>query len=122
DSFAVADQVSAVWPQRLTFRVRCGNQDARVETNLAGEHLLPSVLAALTTAVCCGVPLEQAASAVRNVQPIPGRMCPMFLPNGACIIRDDFNATFPTVISSLDFLARAQVSRRIVILGDVLDA
>lgn len=120
-SFAVADQVSAVWPQRLAFRVRCENQSARVETNFAGEHLLPSALAAIATAVHCGVPLEQAAAVIRNVQPVPGRMCPMFLPNGACIIRDDFNAALPTFLSALDFLGKAQASRRIVIVGDILD-
>jgi UDP-N-acetylmuramoyl-tripeptide--D-alanyl-D-alanine ligase len=122
DSFAVADQVSAQWPHRLTFRVTCQNQGAQVETNFAGEHLLPSVLAALTAGVCCGVPLEHAAQAIGKAEPVPGRMSPMFLPNGACVIRDDFNATLPTVISGLDFLARAQVSRRIVIVGDILDA
>jgi UDP-N-acetylmuramoyl-tripeptide--D-alanyl-D-alanine ligase len=122
DSFVVADQVSAVWPQRLTFRAQCGDQSAHVETNLAGEHMLIPVLAALAAAVCCGVSLEKAASAIRNVEPVPGRMSPTLLPNGACIIRDDFNATLPTVKSGLDFLAQAQVSRRIVIVGDVLDA
>ena len=122
DSFAVADQVSAEWPQRLSFRVRCQNQVAQVETDLVGEHLLVPALAALTAAVCCGIALEQAAQAIKTVQPVPGRMSPMYLPNGACIIRDDFNATLPTVQSGLNFLARAQVSRRIVIVGDILDA
>jgi len=121
DSFAVADQVSAEWPQRLTFRVQCQNQSAQVETNFAGEHLLTSVLAALTTAVVCRVPLEQAAQAIKTVQPVPGRMSPMYLPNGACVIRDDFNATLPSLIAGLEFLAKAQASRRIVVAGDVLD-
>jgi len=116
-----ADQVSAAWPERLNFRVRCGRESTQVESNFPGEHLLASVLAALATAVCCGVPLEQAAAAIGNVQPVAGRMCPMFLPNGACVIRDEFNATFPSLIAGLDFLARAQASRRIVVVGDVLD-
>ena len=120
-SFVVADQVSAAWPQRLSFRVRCGDQSAFVQTNFVGEHLLLSSLAAITTAVCCGLTLEQAAAAIKNVQPITGRMAPLYLPNGACIIRDDFNATFPTFLASLEFLAQAQVSRRIVIMGDLLD-
>jgi UDP-N-acetylmuramoyl-tripeptide--D-alanyl-D-alanine ligase len=120
-SFVVADQVSAVWPQRLSFRVRRGEQSAFVQTNFAGEHLLLSSLAAITTAVCCGLTLEQAATAIRNVQPVPGRMSPMLLPNGACIIRDDFNATFPAFLVALEFLAQAQASRRIVMMGDILD-
>jgi UDP-N-acetylmuramoyl-tripeptide--D-alanyl-D-alanine ligase len=90
-SFVLADQISGAWPQRLTFRVRCGDQSARIETNLLGEHFLPAVLAAVTTAVNCGVPLEQCAAALKIVQPVLGRMYPMHLANGACIIRDEFN-------------------------------
>src|SRR5579859_1952864 len=120
-SFVLADQVSAVWPQRLSFRVRCGDRSAFVQTNFLGEHLLLSSLAAITTAVCCGLTLEQAAAAIQKVEPVPGRMSPLLLPNGACIIRDDFNATFPTFLASLEFLAQAQASRRIVLMGDILD-
>ncbi len=122
NSSVIADQVSAAWPQRLTFRARSGNESVPVATNFVGEHTLTPVMAALTAAVHCGVRLEQAALAIGNVQPVPGRMSPMFLPNGACVIRDDFNATLPTVIAGLDFLAQARVSRRIVVVGDILDA
>jgi UDP-N-acetylmuramoyl-tripeptide--D-alanyl-D-alanine ligase len=119
--FVSADQISALWPQRLSFRVHCGGQTALVETNFVGEHFLPSVLASITVAVCCGLTLQQAAAALRSVQPVAGRMSPMFLPNGACIIRDDFNATLPSLKSGFAFLSQAQASRRIVIMGDVLD-
>ncbi len=120
-SSVVADQISSAWPQRLTFRVLYGAQSARIETNLLGEHFLPSVLAAVTTAVSCGVPLEQCVAALKNVQPVLGRMSPMHLANGACIIRDEFNANLPSLMAGLDFLAQAQASRRIVVVGDVLD-
>jgi UDP-N-acetylmuramoyl-tripeptide--D-alanyl-D-alanine ligase len=121
-SFLVADQVSAVWPRRLSFRVQCGNQSSQVETNFPGAHLLPSVLASLTTAILCGLSLEQAATAIKTVQPVPGRMNPVLLPNGAWVIRDDFNSTFPTLLAGLEFLAQAQASRRIIVMGDVLDS
>jgi UDP-N-acetylmuramoyl-tripeptide--D-alanyl-D-alanine ligase len=121
-SFLVADQVSAVWPQRLSFRARCGNQSSQVETNFPGAHLLPSVLAALTTAILCGLSLEQAATVIKTVQPVPGRMNPVLLPNGAWVIRDDFNSTLPTLLAGLEFLAQAQASRRIIVMGDVLDS
>ncbi|HEX5229084.1 MAG TPA: Mur ligase family protein [Bryobacteraceae bacterium] len=120
-SFAMADQVSGVWPERLQFRVSCENQSAFVQTNLPGEHLMPSALAAIATAVSCGLSLGQAAAAIKDVQPVIGRMYPLALPNGACIIRDDFNANFPKLIAGLRFLAQARSSRRIVLVGDVLD-
>jgi len=120
--FLRADQVSAVWPARLSFRVRCGQELARVETNLVGEHLLPSVLAALTTAVSCGVSLSEAVAALKSVQPVAGRMQPMVLKNGATIIRDEFNANVVSVQAGLDFLAGVHAARRIVVVGDILDS
>ena len=121
-SFLMADQISSVWPQRLTFRARCGDQTSQVETNFPGAHLLPSILAALSTAILCGLSLEQAAAVMKTVQPVPGRMDPVLLQSGAWVIRDDFNSTLPTLISGLEFLAQAQASRRIVVMGDVLDS
>lgn len=121
-AFLKADQVSAVWPSRLTFRARCGQELIRVETNLVGEHLLPSVLAAMATAVKCGISLPDAAAAVKSVQPVAGRMQPMVLPNGATIIRDDFNASLVSVQAGLDFLAGVRAARRIVVMGDIFDS
>jgi len=121
-AFLSADQVSAVWPARLSFHARCGQELSGVETNLVGEHLLPSVLAALATAVNCGISLSDAASVLKSVQPVTGRMQPMSLPNGATIVRDDFNATAVSVQAGLDFLAGVQAPRRIVVVGDILDS
>ena len=122
DAFLQADQVSAIWPARLSFRARCGQELARVQTNLVGEHLLPSVLAALSTAVSCGVSLPEAAAALQSVQPVAGRMQPMILPNGAAIIRDEYNANVVSVQAGLDYLAGVQPARRIVVVGDILDS
>jgi UDP-N-acetylmuramoyl-tripeptide--D-alanyl-D-alanine ligase len=120
-SFVVADEVSSAWPERMSFRATCGSSSERVETNFPGSHLLPSLLAALTTAISCGVPLQQAALALKDIHPVPGRMAPLYLANGACVICDEFNATFPALLSGLQFLGQAQAGRKIVILGDVLD-
>ncbi len=121
-AFLSADQVSAVWPARLSFRARCGQELTRVETNLVGAHQLPSVLAALTTAMHAGISLPDAAAVLKSVQPVAGRMQPMTLPSGAKIIRDDFNASLVSVQAGLDFLAGVQAARRIVVVGDILDS
>jgi UDP-N-acetylmuramoyl-tripeptide--D-alanyl-D-alanine ligase len=121
-TYVFADQVSARWPERLSFHAHCGAESVPVRTNLIGEHQLLSSLAALTAAVSCGLPLEQAAAAFKDVHSVAGRMSPMLLPNGAWIIRDDFNATYPTLLQALNFMAQAQASRRIVMMGDVLDS
>jgi UDP-N-acetylmuramyl pentapeptide synthase len=75
----------------------------------------------MATAVCCGVPLAKAAASLAHVQPVAGRMDPMLLPNGVTVLRDDFNATLPTFEAALAVLRDARASRRIVIMGDLLD-
>jgi UDP-N-acetylmuramoyl-tripeptide--D-alanyl-D-alanine ligase len=121
EAFVTATDVSAKWPRRLSFRVRCGQESAWVETNLVGEHMILSVLAATTAAVSCGVPLAQAAAGFKEIQPVPGRMQPMELPNGVTVLRDEYNGTLPPLEAALNFMRDAEASRRIVIVGDVLD-
>ena len=121
-TFMTASEVSANWPQRLRFRARCGDETSPVQTNFVGEQMLASALAALTTAVCCGVPLAQAAACFESVQPVSGRMQPMQLPNGVTVLRNDHNATFPALVAALGVMRGAAGCRRIVIAGDFLDS
>jgi UDP-N-acetylmuramoyl-tripeptide--D-alanyl-D-alanine ligase len=121
-SFMTASEISSIWPRRLSFRAECEGESALVQTSLVGEHMVYAALGALATAVHCGVPLAKAAECFPSIQPVPGRMQPMHLPNGATVLRDEFNSTLPALEAALDVLRVAEVSRRIVVLGDVLDS
>jgi UDP-N-acetylmuramoyl-tripeptide--D-alanyl-D-alanine ligase len=122
EAFVAASGVSSKWPRRLSFRVRCGQESSCVETNLVGEHMLTSALAALTAAVCCGIRLPQAVACFKEIQPVPGRMQPMHLPNGVTVLRNEYNGTLPPFEAALDVMRGAETCRRIVIVGDVLDS
>jgi UDP-N-acetylmuramoyl-tripeptide--D-alanyl-D-alanine ligase len=121
-SFMTASEVSSNWPRRLSFRATCGDESAWVETNLVGNHMLCSALGALTAAVVCGVPLTKAAACFKDIQPVRGRMQPMDLPNGVTVLRDEYNPTLPTLEAAFDVMRSAEASRRIAILGEVLDS
>lgn len=122
EAFVTAGGVSSKWPLRLSFSVRCRRESSWVETNLVGEHMLTSALGALTAAVCCGVPLALAAARFKQIQPVPGRMQPMQLPNGVTVLRNEYNGVLPTFEAALSVLRDAGACRRIVIVGDVLDS
>jgi UDP-N-acetylmuramoyl-tripeptide--D-alanyl-D-alanine ligase len=122
EAFVTASGVSSKWPLTLSFRVCCGPESSWVETNLVGEHMLTSALAALTAAVCCGIRLPQAAARFKEIQPVPGRMQPMHLPNGVTFLRNEYTGVLPTFEAALDVMRDAQTRRRIVIVGDVLDS
>jgi UDP-N-acetylmuramoyl-tripeptide--D-alanyl-D-alanine ligase len=122
EAFVTASGVSSKWPRGLSFRVRCGQESSWVETNLVGTHMLTSALAALTAAVCCGVRLEQAGAGFQEIQPVPGRMQPMQLPNGVTVIRNEYMGSLPTFEAALEVMRDAETCRRIVIVGNVLDS
>ena len=75
----------------------CAGETETVQTQLVGEHWMPVVLASLAVACHAGLPLRQAAMALRQMAPLVGRMQPVRLPCGATVLRDDYNAAIDGV-------------------------
>jgi len=92
-----ASGASSVWPSRLTFRLCSGGESHVVHTQLVGTHWIPAVAGAAAAATACGVGLAQAAAALGNVPPFPGRMQPAPLPGGAVMLRDDYNGSIDSL-------------------------
>ena len=117
-----AVDVAARFPARLAFRAvfRDGAEQA-VRTRLVGAHWVPSVLAALATARVVGIGLEAAAAAISEVEPYAGRLQPLRLPNGAIVLRDDYNASVDGSAAAWAALAATEARRRLVVLTDVSD-
>lgn len=117
-----ADEVSAVWPERLSLRVHSGGESYPLQTALVGKHWAPSVLAAIATAVGLNVSLRDAINVVEGIDPFPARLEPVKLPRGAVILRDEYNGGLPTYQAALDVLREARVERRIAAVGRVTEA
>ncbi|OQA26936.1 MAG: UDP-N-acetylmuramate--L-alanine ligase [Verrucomicrobia bacterium ADurb.Bin345] len=116
-----AEEVSAAWPDRLSFTACHGSDRARVETQLLGAHWLPSILGAVAAGRALDFSLEEMAAAVRGVAPAAGRMSPAILPDGVTFIRDDWKAPLWSVTTVLDFLRQARADRKIVVFGTFSD-
>jgi UDP-N-acetylmuramoyl-tripeptide--D-alanyl-D-alanine ligase len=116
-----ADEIASAWPSRLTFRAHTQSATHAVTTRLVGEHWVTSVLAALATAVSCGIALRQAADAVARVEPFNGRMQPVVLPSGATMIRDEYNASPPTLGAALRAFETFRARRRILVTSGFSD-
>jgi UDP-N-acetylmuramoyl-tripeptide--D-alanyl-D-alanine ligase len=117
-----ADQVSASWPGRLEFWVHAGDESCRVRTRLVGTHWMPSVLAALATARQCGITLEQAGLALESHEPFTARMEPVQLPQGATMLRDEYNGSMATLQQALRVMREAKARRRVAVIGNISDA
>ena len=117
-----AEGVSSVWPDRLTFTCHSGRESLRVKSQLVGKHWLGSVLGALAVASALGIDLKKGVVAVGEVSPFPGRMQPMRLSGGATILRDEYNASVPSLDASLQVLREASCEgKRVLIIKDFSD-
>lgn len=116
-----ASKVRSNWPERLHFTASYGNQEAKVQTRLCGEQLLPSALGAIGGGLAMGLSLEQCVNGLGSIEPYDGRMQPVFTPRGITFIRDDFKAPLWTVESSLAFMRNAKAARKIVVIGTLSD-
>jgi UDP-N-acetylmuramoyl-tripeptide--D-alanyl-D-alanine ligase len=117
-----AENVSSKWPARLTLRVHIGSETEWVETNLIGKHWVNSVLAALLSAVSCGISLKAAVKELKRIKPFIARMQPVILPSGATILRDEENGSPDTLRAALQVLEESHAARRVLVMSDISDS
>ncbi len=118
DADVWVDEVHAAWPETLWFRIHLGDESARVQTKLVGEHWVYSMMAAVAAAHVVGVSLSDSAAALEGFKPHYPRLEQIWLSNGAVLWRDDGLATLPTLEVALEALSRARVRRRWLMTGD----
>ena len=110
------------WPDQLRMNVSFQGEEVSVHTQLLGAHLATPVLAALATAVTCGVPLKKAATAITRSVPFFGRMSIERTAAGVTFIHDHFKAPFWTMNSVVTYLGSARVvGRTFIVIGTLSD-
>ena len=107
--------------QRLSLTVHANGSSAVVRTQLCGRHWSTAVLAALAAGTALGVPLEEAAAALSDVEPETGRMSAVELPDGVTFIRDDWKAPLTSIDDVLSFLGEARAARKVLVVGTLAD-
>jgi UDP-N-acetylmuramoyl-tripeptide--D-alanyl-D-alanine ligase len=117
-----ADDVSSAWPARLSLTAHAGSETQRVNTTLVGLHWVNAVLAALLTALQCGITLNEAATALEQVEPFPARMQPVRLPSGAIVIRDEYNSSAVTLEAALRSFETFEARRRVLVISGFSDS
>lgn len=121
DALVRGSNVSCAWPQRMSLDIGYGPEQIHVQTRLLGTHWAPAVLAALTTALAAGAPLERAVRVVEAFEPVPYRMSPHETPDGITFISDAWKSPLWTIRTCLDFLGAADVRRKIIVIGSISD-
>jgi UDP-N-acetylmuramoyl-tripeptide--D-alanyl-D-alanine ligase len=68
-----------------------------------------------------GIPLQSAVRSVATVPPFRGRLQPVLLPNGAVILRDDYNASLDGSDAAFQVMRTAKAQRRVLVFSDLSD-
>jgi len=119
DADVRAEDISAAYPERLSFSVCHAGERVRVRSRLLGEHQLPSVLAAFAVGAAAGVSLADAARAIEACEPTPGRMEPIVHADGVTFINDSYKASYWTLDVLFDFMRSARAGRKWIVLGKI---
>lgn len=113
--------LDAIWPARLTLRISHGGEAVTIATRFCGAHQAQNVVAAIATACSLGVTLSAAASAIPQCEPLLGRLSVYTTRQGVTFIRDDFKAPEWSLSSVWQFMATAQATRKIIVIGTISD-
>lgn len=116
-----AEDVSSVWPERLSFTAVYEGERHRVQTQLLGEAPLHSVLAALAIGLASDIPLPEAIRRIEAVEPVFCRMSPHTTPDGVTFINDVWKAPYYALPETLDFMRKARAERKLFVFGTFSD-
>ena len=75
-------------PLQSRFSITAGRESCRFESHLLGGFQIENILAAVALMHARGIPFAELANALRDFQPVTGRMEQVFLPNGCTAIVD----------------------------------
>ena len=104
---------------RSNFRFR--DEFRKVQTQLIGEHLVGSAVAAIAIARTMGVTLDEAVERIAQLPPTERRMSSVVTESGVTFVRDDFKATSDSLEELLYFMECARAVRKIAVIGRISD-
>lgn len=116
-----ATDVESCWPKRLSMTITYQGQSVRLETNLFGDLLIPSVLGAVAGALAVGMDLKRCVDSLTGIESFPRRMSIHQSPQGAWFVNDAGKAPFWGVAKVLALLAHVNAPRVTVVFGTFSD-
>ena len=102
-------------------RVTARRGTVEITTPLIGRSNLANVLAAIAVAEEFGVPLEDMKSRAAHLRPAAHRGEIVRLADGVTVVDDSYNANPTATKQALDVLTATSASRRIAVIGEMLE-
>ncbi|MCF8040966.1 MAG: hypothetical protein K9K65_05305 [Desulfarculaceae bacterium] len=112
-----AENISLDWPVGSSFVLVAPGVRQPVILPLWGEHFILCALACCAVALHFGRSVDEIAAALQRLTPLTGRMHPVWLADGVCLIEDHHKGTAETFQAALDFMAKVPAKRKVVVMG-----
>jgi len=106
---------------RPSFTLRTADDSAPVALQLVGAHQALNASAAAAAGLAAGISLDAAAAALSCASVSKWRTELRELADGAMLLNDSYNANPDSTRAALDALAAIKGSRRIAVLGEMLE-
>jgi UDP-N-acetylmuramoyl-tripeptide--D-alanyl-D-alanine ligase len=104
----------------LKMTVVAGSRTSPLHLHLIGPHNVSNALSAIAVGVESGIPLAECCFMLEQMRP-PSKRGELHCWNGARIIDDTYNSNPDALISMARALASTQATRRIAIVGEMLE-
>jgi len=115
-----ADALATHGLEGCSFELNFDGERHRLQVPLVGDYAVELVLAAFAVGRVLGMSVEEMIPGVEDpavqirLRRVPGA-------NGSLLLDDTYNASAPGVLSALKLLGECPASRRIAVLGDMLE-
>ena len=116
-----AVNLSASWPDRLSFDLIVKGEQYHVQTRFLGKHHIICVLAAIAAADVLGVDLGAFITELASIEPVSYRMIEHSRADGIVLIRDHFKASQYMIDDSVEFLRTAKADNKYLVVGHLSD-
>jgi len=107
------------WPEGTAFTVSMHAVKKRVQTKLAGKHMVYPALASIAVASVLKLDVEMAIKRLEEFTPTLQRMEILTLKNGVRIIDDSYKGSLETYDSALAYFKNIPAQRKLIVLGNV---
>jgi UDP-N-acetylmuramoyl-tripeptide--D-alanyl-D-alanine ligase len=115
-----AESVNELGTDGLRMLVRAGPHEAQVSLRLMGQHNVANALAAIAVGLEAGIPLEECAAALAQLEPGDKRGQTLNV-QGAMIINDCYNSNPEALKAMIHTLMSIPGQRHILVAGEMLE-
>ncbi|OPY18353.1 MAG: UDP-N-acetylmuramoyl-tripeptide--D-alanyl-D-alanine ligase [Syntrophus sp. PtaB.Bin075] len=105
-----------------SFTLNAGSESTVVHLSAFGMHNIYNALAAAALSRAAGIGINEISQGLRNFHPVAARFEVHFLPNGAFLVDDTYNANPASVREALKTIQTLKGNHRsVVVLADMLE-